>query len=348
MSELEPIPALSASRIGTANRCGLAYKYQYVDRIPALQESASRLFGHVIHDGVAEWYGEGLTTEANIHRHKDLSLEKIVAAQWKEKLPPKIWEALQGVIEADKEREATASLILMQRPTLKKPMNTKAFLESSASKNFIEKQLALRELADKMNDIKWPQSTDPFTEYSKSRMVARIMEMEWKPQPRPIMVEEAFHMELEGFVVRGRIDQVRQDLDLGTGELMDPIVLDIKSGKQPLTQMEAFLQAYLYSEACRQNPDLPTTNKVDFYLCRHVDERGQIKVQRGSIDPDRHKRLALRILKSVGTKIQHKEYGPHYGHWCKMCDYNELCSKEISLWDGDGIELEDTRDVGIA
>lgn len=326
---------LSASRIGTANKCGLAFKYQYVDQIPALYDSAALMFGSVIHNAVEDWYGPGHTTDENINQHRELDLRKLVAERWREVLPPKILDNLDKALELERECEAIASVIMIQRPHLKKPRQTKAFMETKASADFIEAKIALGELAQSMNDVKWPQNETPYTAWEKSMTVADSIVRAWRDQPRPLVVEEPFMIDFEGYTVRGRIDQVRQDID-SNGVLLEPEILDIKSSKQPLTPMEAFIQCYLYYEAVKTMDHLPDTDKVAFFLCRLLDDMGEIKVQRGKIDPERHRKLALRLLHSVVEKINGKHYGPHYGHWCKMCSYKDLCESEINLWEGDG------------
>lgn len=329
---------LSASRISTASKCGLAFHYQYVEKLPSPVESAARLFGTVIHDAVQEWYGEGVTTTDNANRHKDLDLALLVKEQWKVQLPKEVWTRLGKLLEADEEQKAVEAAIMLERPSLKKPRSTKAFLSSSAAKHFSDAQKELREYTEESAEIKWPKNGDAYIDYLKSLELAKTIEAEWKPLPRPILVEEPFRLEFEGFVVRGRIDQVRQDVDLKTGEAKEPVILDIKTSKQPLTQMEAFVQAFLYYEAVRQMDIAPTTDNVAFYLARQTNEMGGVKIQKGKIEGERHKALALRILQSTGDKILKGDDSPHYGHWCRMCDWHSLCAREISLWEGDGFE----------
>jgi hypothetical protein len=156
------------------------------------------------------------------------------------------------------------------------------------------------------------------------------MERRWRHLPRPLLVEGSFVLELFGFRVRGRIDALRADPMPPTGEAFLTIV-DYKTGRQPLTQMEAFLQSFIYYSAVEASPDLPTTDRVAFYQAR----KEPTPWQQGRIDPARHAALASRIFNDRARKIAMAQFAPEPGFWCKSCDFNDLCQREISLWDGE-------------
>jgi RecB family exonuclease len=334
---------LSVSRVGVANKCGLAFEYQYVKRLPAVYDTAASIFGNVIHDGVMDWYGgDGPITPQNKNHHHNADLVNIVRAQWPQKLPPKIWEHITALIDLDIERVAVASAIKLKRPHLKNPLQTKEFLESSSAKEYSGALTEMIDLCNRFKEIKWPQDENAFQAYQKSERIAMQIQREWQDQPRPLLVEEPFRLEFGDFVLRGRIDQVRSDPTL-EGLLCDPYTLDIKSGKQLLTQMEAFLQTFIYNEATRQMEYdfIPNDlTAMEFYMVRHLGPNGYIKRQAGNIDYRRHARLALKILNGVVNRIKSESFEPHYGMWCKQCDFRDLCEREISLWQGDGLKLE--------
>lgn len=357
-TEERALTDLSTSRVGVANKCMLAFEYRYVRRLPSPSDSAASIFGNVIHGGVEKWYGgEGPRTEENKDAHKEQNLVEIVKAEWPEKppeddavpeeyvqkrLPPKIWEMVSNLVVLEEERQALCAAIQLMRPTIKAPMQTKDFLESEEQIRFNEEMDALIALSAEFEEIRWPKGENAFQAYQKSILIAKRIEAEWKVQPRPLLVEEPFRLEFEGYVLRGRIDQVRQDIDPATGQLVIPRIRDIKTGKNLMTQEEAFLQAFIYYEAVRQMdyPFLPEeVIDFDFYMARHVDAANHIKRQAGRIDRDRHVRLALRILHGVARRIKAKSYEPHYGMWCKSCDFKDLCDSEISIWSGDGVAV---------
>lgn len=323
----------SVSRLGVASKCGLAFKYQYVDKLPAPYDSAASMFGNVFHDGLQVWYGEGPRTPINEDYHREQSFLKIVHEQWQAKLPPGIWRHLQGLFDLDKELDAVEAAILLQRPELKGPRQTQAFLTSQAFKDHADAKEKLLEVMNKTDEIKWPKDEDPLKAYRKSMIIAKRIEREWKDLPRPLLVEMPFMLEFEGWILHGRIDQLRED-----DPNLDPRLLDVKTGRQPLSQMMAFLQAFIYYAAVEAMPDVPTTRDIDFALFRHVNpETGRTKVQEGRIDPDRHKALALRILHGRTRQVLAAQFEPSYGHWCNLCDFKDLCSQEINIWQGDGI-----------
>lgn len=338
-TEQRDITDLSASRINLAQKCGLAFKYNYIDHLPQPTESAAAIFGSGMHAAVEIWYGgSGPITEDNAHVHKDLDLVDLMDQQWPDRLPPRIWLFVKELAELDSECDAVASAIQFQRPQLKAPRQTVAFQNSDASKQFQEKKSEMLGMLAKFEEIRWPNDEDPYKAFLKARELAARLQKEWQPLPRPLLVEEPFRLEFEGFVLRGAIDQVRRDPDLITGEMKPPEVNDLKTGRQLMTQMEAFTQAWTYNVACREIELAPNDmNDFAFTFARHVDQQGRTKVQRGSIDRKRHDKLALRILNGVGRKIITGQHEPHYGTWCKQCDYKDVCEQELQIWEGDGV-----------
>lgn len=319
-----PLTTLSPSRIGTANKCGLAFKYQYVQKLPAPYDSGARMFGNAIHDGVSVWYNE--------RDYRTDSLEACVNEQWERLLPEEIWSEVNELIGLHNATAAVAEYIKLTRPTIKAPMSTKQFLESAEYIAFNERKQGMVALCDKSEVVKWPKDEDPFKAYVKAGQIARDLEQRWRPHPKPLAVEVGFEVVLEGFTVRGRIDQLRQDVDIN-GVLLPPRILDIKTGRQLFSQMDAFLQAFIYYEGVKAIDGLPTTDLFDFLHARSG------KVQQGTIDPERHRKLALRILNGVCTRIALAQWEPNYGFWCKSCDFRDVCSSEINLWKDDGLEI---------
>ena len=311
-----PLTDLSVSRIKVVDKCSLAFKYTYVDRIPAASESASMLFGNVVHDGVDEWYQAG-------HGGRDLA--PLFTALWGKYLPKPIWTATERCLAADRELDALAEAIKISRPQLKAPRQTKDFLESPEFARFEDLREAMLKKCEAEEALRWPKDENPLQAYRKSMAIAAQMQARWQHLPAPVVVEAPFLLQFEGFNVKGRIDQIRLDPD-DHGQPKPVELLDIKTGRQPLSQMDAFIQAFLYTEACYTNPDLPDPDHVTFWLARHD------RPQHGRVDRERHKKLALRILNNVGRTIITGAWEPHYGMWCKSCDFAEMCEGEIGLW----------------
>jgi len=325
-----PLTDLSPSRVRSVQTCSLAFRYEYVDRIPALTESASALFGNVVHDGVQVWYGEPDSGD-----HQRLDLANIFHGLWAEYLPAGIWPALERCLEADRALEALAQAILISRPELKAPRQTKDFLSSAEFKQFEDHRENLIQKCDDLEEMRWPKDESPFQAYRKSMVVAASLTQLWKQKPRPLFVEEPFLLTFEGYTIKGRIDQIRCDPN-EQGEPGPLELWDIKTGRQLMSQMEAFIQAFLYDEACFESEKLPSPELVTFWMARHD------KPQRGKIDRERHRKLALRVLNNVARTIITGAWEPSYGHWCKRCDFAELCEEEINLWPAgsEGLVLE--------
>lgn len=319
----------SPSRLTLAGKCGLAFEYSYVRHLTAPQEGARAMFGNVVHNGVQEWYGPAGTTD-----YKEQPLEQIILSQWPKLLPEKVWEFVQQMRDLDQECDAVAAAIVFQRPELKAPRQTKAFLESEAAKDFAAKRDEMNTFCTEVvKDVRWPKDEDPYQAYKKSAVIANNIQRRWQPMPPPLGSEIPFRIRIGEFTVRGRIDLVRADPHRQTGELMVRMI-DIKTGTQLMTQMEAFLQAYIYVEAIHQIPELPDTSDIAFYMARPD------KYQQGEVDLPRHRELASRILNGRARQIIMGQFEPSYGMWCKTCDFHDICEQEINLWAGDGVTLE--------
>lgn len=314
---------LSPTRIGLAQKCGLAFKYRYIDQVPAPHETAALLMGNAVHHGIEAWYAGDYRSD---------SLTEAVTAQWRELLPEAVWEALREVLRCEIDRRALSQAILMARPNIKSPEQTKDFLGSKEQAAFSEARQAMHEACDAEESVRWPKDEDPFQAWMKSAQIAEWLQARWRWQPPPLAVELPFSVQVGDFTLRGRIDQVRRDLT-EDGEVLAPYIHDTKTGRQPLTQMEAFTQAYVYYEAVRQvMPELGEVLDVEFLMVR------QRLSQRGHIEPERHRALALRVLNGAAHKIIAGQFEPHYGFWCRLCDFRDLCDREIGLWEGDGVD----------
>lgn len=310
---------LSASRIRRADTCMLSYNYHYIDQLPAPAEKARTVFGSVVHNGVERWYGE-----PDSNNHKNTKLSVYVDEVWWEWLPQDVAISLRHTLNAERGLCDLEQLISISRPAIKNVRQTKDFMTSPQFKVFEDARDELLAASLKCETMTWPQNENAFQAYMKSMHIARLLEDRWKRMPRPVVVEYEFHIPFAGLNIKGVIDQIRVD-PKPTGEAVVDLT-DLKTGTQPLTQMEAFIQAFLYNEACLLEPNLPTPDIVTFWLAR------QNKPQHGRIDRERHTKLAERILRSVKQRVESGDKAPHYGKWCSYCDFRPLCEAEIGLW----------------
>lgn len=312
----------SPSRLSTAGQCGRKFEYNYINGIPAPYDKGALLLGDAVHDGVQAWYE--LPDDGPVQGYQMIDLAPVICAQWERLLPPSVWKLVQEMRELDAECEAVAAAILFKRPTLKSPRTTVDFLKSRAGMEFGKARDAMLEFCDLLPDVKWPKDEDPYKAYCKAAEWGANMQRRWQHLPRPIVVEGGFNVELFGFRVRGRIDQLRIDPTRHGEPLM--AIVDMKSGRNALTAMEAFLQMFVYYKAVEANPEWPTTDRVALYLTR------KDQYQQGRIDPVRHARLASQVLHGRARQIAMGQFEPSFGFWCKSCDFSDICRNEISMW----------------
>lgn len=310
---------LSVSAVKLADKCSLAWDYRYIKKIPSPVEAAAKMFGTVVHNGLESWYGD-----EGSDNHKKTQLSSYVHNGWFDQLPMDIGIALRHCIAAERDQASFVQALLLTRPELKSPRTTKAFLQSQEYKRFEGCRDELLAAATKCEDVRWPKDENAFQAYQKSIAIAKQLQDRWERHPRPLVVEKEFIAEFAGVEVWGRIDQIRADPN-PDGEVHIE-GLDVKTGRRLMTQMDAFLQAFLYNEACYLDPTLPMPEYWTFWMARHN------KPQHGQIDRERHGKLAQRILHRVLEQIGSGTPAPHYGMWCDSCDYKSLCEQEISIW----------------
>lgn len=318
--ELADAPIYSASKLSSISKCGRLYKYKYVDKIPEPVENSAQKFGNVIHNAVERWYGP----DDEPVDHTKVSLVDLVKRQWVHEIPPLVWEHVKILRDLDEECQNTIAAIAFKRPTLKNPAQTKEYQESAAAKAFQSARVEMLNFCSELTDVRWPKDEDAYKSYVKSLVIAKQMEDMWKGRPRPLLVEGSFNIEIHEFRVRGRIDQIRREPDPDGVEIKS--MVDIKTGRNPFTQMEAFLQSYLYWEAIQQMDEKYRTDSISFYFARHH------QWFQGRIRPNDHRRLAYQILKTQSEKIANKQFAPEFTPGCKMCSYSDMCEGEISLW----------------
>lgn len=308
------------SQIKTADACSLKWHYHYVDKIPAPEDRAATVFGTVVHNGVEQWYGMPGTDN-----HKTTDLKTYIHNEWFNHLPMDVGIALRHCIGVERELVNLEVALRLGRPDLKNPRGTKAFLESEQWRKFSDVKDELLRVADKCEDMRWAKDENAFQGWQKSMHIGNQLQQRWQHYPRPLVVEHQFTIEFAGVEIQGRIDQIRMDPDPVTGETMVE-GLDLKTGRQKLTQMDAFLQAFLYNEACELDSSLPVPDVWTYFMARLN------RPQHGHIDRARHSKLAERIVRRALRQIEADDFAPQYSMLCNMCDYSAMCEEEVSIW----------------
>ena len=309
---------LSASRINLMSKCARAYRYAHIDRIPEPQEGAKKIFGSVVHVGVQRWYESG--------RYQTEPLSKYVDACWWEVLPRDVAIALRHCIAAELGTHNLLQLIKISRPDIKQPTATKDYQKSQQFRSFLDAQDELTVASGRCEEIRWTSDENAHQAYVKSMAIADQLQRLWQDKPAPIAVEREVWFDFAGLRIHGFIDQIRQDPD-EHGEVRVRGV-DIKTGRDVLTQLEAFIQVFLYHYGCMMDETLPTPERWGFLIAR----RG-CKMQELQVDVERHAPLAEKIIHSVRRRVEAEDWAPSFGYWCKSCGFRQLCESEIGFWE---------------
>lgn len=323
----------SPNRLNTLGQCGRKFKYSYVDKVPRGPVGSALVVGSVMHDAIEAWYlGE---------RHGEEDLWPYVRATWELRFSDHdhgqsgdsghdpVWHAILAHEAAEAEAKEFADFIQFKRPTLKSPTGTKEYMESPQAKALGEASAAVIELAQADEHVQWAKDEMPHVAFRKSKEWAETAQATFQPLDAPIAVEMPFVIEVGGYRMQGRIDQVRVDAN-EHGEAIVSVV-DYKSNRQPMSPQSAALQAIIYHEAVKREDALPDPDRVSFYLIRSG------LWQPAVVRPERHLALLDEIVADRARRIEQKSYSPSYGYWCDRCDYSSLCAEELGLWEGAGL-----------
>ena len=322
----------SASRITTLGHCGRKFKYHYVDKVPRGAVSSALIVGSIMHDGMEAWFRAG--------DHQDQPLWPHVQTAWD------VWLEGQGELAAAMHAHRLAAaeaaelteMIHFKRPDLKNPTGTKEYLSSPQAKQVSDAVAGVLEVVQAQEDqVQWAKDELPHVVFEKTRAWSASAEQVFAPLAAPLAVELPFQAEIAGYRIQGRIDQLRIDPN-EQGEAITS-VLDYKTSRNPLSPMLAALQSIIYAEATRQSPELPTADRVAFYLVRTGTW------QPARVDPDRHLPLIERIVRERAAMIEHELYAPSYGMWCDRCEFRDMCAAELDLWLGAGVRDSHLADL---
>lgn len=135
----------------------------------------------------------------------------------------------------------------------------------------------------------------------------------------PLVLEVAFELEWHGHQVCGIIDRIDQT-DQGL------VIIDYKSGKKKPSprELEADLQLTIYAWAAELLLEEPVVEVIYYFL------RQQLPLPTCRTDSD-FRQLEDVTLPRVVETITRGDYPPHYGYWCRFCDYRELCAAEDAV-----------------
>jgi hypothetical protein len=223
--ELDP-RNISPTRVDTLSKCGIAFKYQYVDGVPRQAIGSWALFGDVIHNAFEEWRRDGgnllfLVETAWTKCTKDENGKPTAATEFIDEyrgLSRQIIRKLHQIQE--------------QRPELKMPRRSKEFTNSKELK---ELNRMLAKWIPVLNDqTKWRFGPDdPLPSmFDDSLVLAKRYQHRWETiLPKPWVFEFGFNVTWRGYSLNGKIDTV-EPLITPDGELRGILVNDYKTDKQ--------------------------------------------------------------------------------------------------------------------
>lgn len=230
---------VSASRVGSLMKCGIAFKLQYLDGVPEEVSGSAALFGSVVHKALEHWSPD---------RKQDLL--PLMRAAWREEtaetsvrpfleayepLSAKIVRAEHECRQAYEKRAGKPSVnIHMAKEWKQHPVSkelTRFFatwlprLEAGSPWRFTER--------------------DPLPSlYNESLVLAKRYEAKWKHLPPTVHTEFKFEEPWRGFTLRGYIDTIEPLIARESAEVYGIGVVDYKTyRKAPAAQLDSDLDS---------------------------------------------------------------------------------------------------------
>lgn len=218
---------VSASRVGSLMKCGIAFKLQYLDGVPEEVNGSASLFGNVVHKAL-EWWATDRTQD----------LLPLMRAAWTDETKgTAVYHFLEAYapISAKITRAQHDCAVAFEKRT-KKP--SKAITMSGEWKRHPVKNQLDRLFATWLPKLE-AGSPWRFTEYdplpslyNESLILSRRYQQLWEHLPPALHTEFRFEENWRGFTLRGYVDAIEPLLDKDTGEIRAIGVTDYKTYKK--------------------------------------------------------------------------------------------------------------------
>lgn len=326
MAELDPL-VISASRVDTLARCGVSFRYKYVDKVPGARAGVWALWGSVFHKALERWGHD--RTQSLFRLMEDAWFEVTQGTQ--------VFAFLKEYRPLSREAIRLVHAIRVARPDIKKPKATKQWKDSAVH----EKISDLKASYD-FSDAPWViRPRDSLTDdYEESLVIARRYQVKWETRrPVTIATELGFDLPWRGFQLRGFIDAL-EPLVTPAGECVGLGATDYKS-EQPGWDGEAppdgkhYRQLVIYAvavellQAAGKLPTWPEGNLVGIDYIR-LQER-----QYWRLGPDDFDRLEYELHNYAKTVREGAYLPAAKGAAIERCDYPEICCQGVcSRWTG--------------
>lgn len=248
--EREPFNAakVSPSRINSYLSCGVAFKMNYIDRLPQQASGSAALRGSVIHLALERWAPdrsknlEGLMRQAWVDFNTKDGKPNVIAQFLR------AYSGLSGQAQA-KEQEIRDKWARMGKES-KAPRMTKDWKESAIGRK-------LRQLSGEWYERLNRESFYRFSEYDplpalydESLVLAQAYEKRFHRLPAPLMTEFHINEPWRGFTLDCYVDTVEPVYD-ADGELSAILILDYKTYKAVPAPLKDYRQVVMYDAGLR-------------------------------------------------------------------------------------------------
>jgi hypothetical protein len=243
--EREPFNAakVSPSRINSYLSCGVAFKMNYIDRLPAQRSGSAALYGSVWHLALENWAPD-----------RSKSLETVMRAAWVEftqgTVIEKFLREYAGLsAEAMAKEQEIRDTWARRGKESKAPRMTKDWKESAVGRKLAR---LWSEWEPKLN----AESFYRFSEYDplpalfdESLVLSGTYEKRYHRLPAPLHTEFHINEPWRGFTLDCYIDSIEPVYD--EGDLIALLILDYKTYRQVPAPMKDWRQVVMYDAGLR-------------------------------------------------------------------------------------------------
>lgn len=313
------VTRVSPSRVGKYAECGLAFKFHYIDKVPAETVGSAALFGSVVHLAREWWVTD---------RRQDLI--KLMERAWLEecKDEPTIRAFLTEYQAISRRACRLEEEIRRARPEIKAVRMTKDWKTSDVAR---DTNRLLGKWYDRLNnETRYRFSErDPLPAlYDESLVLAWKYSERWKHLPNALHSEFAFDFQWEGYTLIGKIDEIGRVLS-PDGEQLGYSVEDAKTYRNEPHRFRDSRQLAIYDLAVRHLNDAGVLGlDLEQYPIFPVIDLMRLGVK-WKFEPVReieHRRL-LSELRQYQRGVEHEVFLPA-AKSCRadFCDYAGVCA----------------------
>lgn len=249
---------VSPSRVNSFLSCGLAFKMDYIDRLPKQASGSAALFGTILHNGLEAWAPD-----------RTQHLPSKIKEAWRDYTKedhPVIYGFLKEYVGLSAEAMAKEQEIrdtwAARGKESKAPRMTKDFKESAIGRKLRDLQADWFPRLERDSFYRFSEYDPLPSLYDESLAIGERYEKRFHRLPAPLMTEFHLNERWNGFLIDAYIDIVEPVYD-EDGELTALLILDYKSYRAAPPKMKDWRQTVMYDVGLRSlvergAVDLPT------------------------------------------------------------------------------------------